>query len=592
MTDMIDPGRTGDTTPDPASGPSTHQTTPIAGVAPNRVTAAERRAMPDITDIAEHAAEKEGVCARVVPMRAFDPITSRTSYVGAPCKSTNASTCPACAKANRYLRMTQLREGWCAEHEPVDTKTEPTQAQEDVLGSRAKLFTDYHDACSAGDHELADAIKALVADLDVELRELGVRGRLPALDEKPRRKAKSTRRRDDLPDLPRRKVEKTTIGRAYANGKYRPSTFFTITLDSFGHINRVRDPETGKMVSDGSPRDPESYDYTRQARDTIHMAKLFSKWIENLRRAVGWNVQYFATVEPQKRAAPHIHLALRGSFSKKLLYQVTAATYVNIHWPHFDQPVYGDANMPVWDYSAGTFTDPRTHKPLIYWDDALAVIDEVKPDPAHTLKFGGQTDAQQIIANTEGMDKGVRYLTKYLTKSLGELLSPGSRRVAEHYDRLHAELCVTPCSPGCGVWLLYGIVPKGANEKTVPGKCKANAHRRDTLGLPGRRVLVSGKWTGKTVPDHKAERMEFVRAELARVGIYPPDTSHLRITPVGPGDKDAPPRSHLVMALVAARINQRAQYTNARLAISEGPPGENRGTGAPQDLSTVQQSAA
>ena len=589
-----------DTTTGTASLGRPHSSTaPIIGVAPNRETAADRRAMPDITDIAQYAAEKEGVCARVVPMRAFDPITSRTSYVGAPCKATVATTCPACAKANKYLRITQLREGWCADHEPVDAEPAITQAQQDVLATRATLFTEYHEARRTEEHELAESIKALVADLDNELRELGVRGRLPALDAKPRRKTKSTRRRDDLPDLPRLKVNKAlTIGQTYADGKHRPSTFFTLTLDSFGRINQVWDPTAGKdgkgaMVSDGSPRDPESYDYARQARDTIHTSKLFSTWIGNLRRAVGWNVQYFATVEPQRRAAPHLHVALRGSFSKKLLFAVTAATYRTVWWPHFDKPVYGEGHMPVWDYSAGTFVDPRTGRPLTYWDDALAVMDEVDDlEPAHTLKFGGQSDAQQIIANTEGMDYGVRYLTKYLTKSLGELLTPGSRRVAEHYDRLHAELCVTPCSPKCGVWLLYGIVPQGATEKTQPGKCKTNAHRRDTLGLPGRRVLNSGKWTGKTVPDHKAERMEYVRAHLAAVGIFPPDTSHLRITPVRPGDKDAPPRAQLVMNLVTRKINERAQYTMARLAQDEGPPGVPHDTVVPQQLSTIQQSAA
>ncbi|WP_063920559.1 replication initiator [Nocardia salmonicida] len=569
-------------------------TAPIIGLAPQRETAADRRAMPDLTDIAQYAADKEGVCARVVPMRAFDPNTSRTSYIGAPCKATVATTCPACAKANKYLRITQLREGWCAEHEPADSEPVVTEAQQAVFGARATLFNQYKDARADGDDGLAESIKALVAELDTELRDLGVRGRLAALDEKPRRKTKSTRRRDGLPDLPRLKVDKAlTIGKAYADGKYRPSTFFTLTLDSFGRINKVHDSAKNEMVSDGSPRDPDSYDYTRQARDTIHTARLFSKWIENLRRAVGWNVQYFATVEPQRRGAPHLHVALRGSFSKKLLYQVTAATYVNIWWPHFDKPVYGEGRMPVWDYSAGTFADPRTGRPLTYWDDALAVMDEVDElDPAHTLKFGGQSDAQQIIAGTEGMDYGVRYLTKYLTKSLGELLNPGSRRVAEHYDRLHAELCVTPCSSRCGVWLLYGIVPKGASEKTQPGKCKANAHRRDTLGLPGRRVLVSGKWTGKTVPDHKAERMEFVRQQLAAVGIYPPDTSHLRITPVRPGDKDAPPKAQLVMNLVTRKINERAQYTMARLAQDEGPPGVSRETVVSQQHSYVWSSAA
>jgi hypothetical protein len=49
------------------------------------------------------------------------------------------------------------------------------------------------------------------------------------------------------------------------------------------------------------------------------------------------------------------------------------------------------------------------------------------------------------------------------------------------------------------VWLLYGIQPLGVTSRTVPGQCKGRAHRRSTLGLPGRWVLVSRKWSGKTL---------------------------------------------------------------------------------------------
>ncbi|WP_370627936.1 replication initiator, partial [Nocardia brasiliensis] len=180
----------------------------------------------------------------------------------------------------------------------------------------------------------------------------------------------------------------------------------------------------------------------------------------------------------------------------------------------------------------------------------------------------------QILAGTPEMDRKVGYLTKYLTKSVAEVLDTDSPRVQRHYDRLHAQLQRTPCSPTCAVWLRYGIVPKGASEKTQPGHCRGRNHRRDLLGVPGKRCVSSTEWTGKTLPDHKAERLEFVRNELAAIGIIPPDTSHLRITPVEPGDREAPPRSHLVIALVSARLTQRAQYTRARLAIAEGPPGD------------------
>ncbi|MEV0686847.1 replication initiator [Nocardia sp. NPDC050378] len=541
-----------------------------------RLTAAQRRAMPSLKDIAESAAEKEGVCARVVPMRAVDDRTGKISYIGAPCKCRFEAICPACAKAYRNLRMTQLREGWCLDQEPVDETVEPTQQHTDLLSIRSHLFDQFRQARESGDDDMMESIRAAVADIDTELRELGVKGRFPSLDEKPRRKAKSTRRRQDVPDLPRRKVEKRTVGAVY-NG-YQPSTFLTLTLPSYGEINRVWDPAAkngkGEWVSDGSPVDPDTYDYSRAARDAIHFAALYDRWVQNLRRAVGWNVQLFATVEPQKRGAPHLHIAIRGSVSNKMLRAVTAATYRQIWWPHFDREVYTGDNMPVWDYEAGTFVDPKTGAPLTSWDDALAVMDEVDDlEPAHVIRFGVQKKPVQILGGTDKMDTKVRYLVKYLTKSVADLLEPPSRRVAEHYDRLHAELCVTPCSPTCGVWLRYGIVPKGATEKTQPGRCKRKAHRRDTLGLPGRRVLVSKLWSGKTLPDHKAERQEFVRQQLAAVGIVKPDTSHLRVYPVPPGDPDAPPREHLVMALVAARSAWRNEYNTARLAIAETPPG-------------------
>jgi hypothetical protein len=34
------------------------------------------------------------------------------------------------------------------------------------------------------------------------------------------------------------------------------------------------------------------------------------------RRYLGYDVQYFAAVEPQRRLAPHVHLARRGTVSR------------------------------------------------------------------------------------------------------------------------------------------------------------------------------------------------------------------------------------------------------------------------------------
>ena len=89
-----------------------------------------------------------------------------------------------------------------------------------------------------------------------------------------------------------------TTGKVYSapdGTKYRPSTFVTLTCDSYGP---VRD--------DGTPVNSRTHDYVRAARDAIHFAAPFDQLVQNLRRFLGYDVQYFAAVEPQKRLAPHI----------------------------------------------------------------------------------------------------------------------------------------------------------------------------------------------------------------------------------------------------------------------------------------------
>ena len=72
----------------------------------------------------------------------------------------------------------------------------------------------------------------------------------------------------------------------------------------------------------------------------------------------------------------------------------------------------------------------------------------------------------------------------------------------------------------CGV-AVYGVQPKGARHSLIPGRCKAKAHRAEYLGIAGRRVLVSRKWSNKSLDDHRAERGEFVRPLLKAAGGKP-----------------------------------------------------------------------
>ncbi len=433
------------------------------------------------------------------------------------------------------------------------------------MAARADLFAAYHDCKQAGDEQTCEQIAESVAELDAAIRAAGVRGRLAPLDAPHRPKRRSTRRRQDAPNLPRRPVERRTVGQVFA-GRYRPSTFLTLTLDSYGRVD-----------SDGAAVDPAAYDYRRAARDAIHFPALLDRFWQNTRRCVGWDMQYFGTVEPQRRGAPHFHAAIRGSISRAEVRAITAATYHQVWWPPHDQQQYTPDRPPRWDSRAKAFTDPDTGTALPTFDEACEELDK----PAHVVHFGDQVHVKGILGGTEEAGRHVGYLTKYLTKSVGQAAGLGEEattRQREHARRLHAELAVTPCSPRCPVWLRYGIHPRGAGRTTQPGRCKGNAHKPEHLGIAGRRVLVSRKWSNKTLDDHRAERAAFVRQLLEHACIQPAhgvDDGPYLWEPTAPGDPDIPPRPVLLLQAIAERQRWKAEYAAAQAAASGTPPGHD-----------------
>jgi hypothetical protein len=531
-----------------------------------RMTRQQRAALPLSTEVAQVIAEQHGVCIRPLAMRRVDTTTGRIDIVPVPCGSTRQDQCRPCADKARRLRMAQCREGWHLDTEPVIQRATPSVEQQELMAARADLLLAYAQCRAAGDQDSCEHIADSVAELDDQLRALGVRGRLAPLDPAPKPVKRSTRRRQDAPNLPRRPIEHRTLGQVFA-GRYRPSTFVTLTLDSYG-----------KVDAHGAAIDRDTYDYRRAARDAIHFPALMDRFWQNTRRCVGWDVQYFGTVEPQKRGAPHFHAAIRGTIPRAELRAITAATYHQVWWPPHDQLVYTTERPPVWDTRAKAFTDPDTGVALPTFEQACQQLTE----PAHVVRFGPQVHVKGILGGTEEAGRHIGYLTKYLTKSidyaagLGEQATEAHR---EHARRLHAELLVTPCSPRCPVWLLYGIQPHGARHSTTPGRCKGKAHRPEHLGIAGRRVLVSRKWSNKTLDDHCAERGEFVRQLLTQAGIQPahgPQDGPYLWERTAPADPDIPPRPVLLMQAVAERQRWKAEYTAAQLAATGPPPDTNR----------------
>ena len=525
---------------------------------PTRTTRAQRMAMPLARQVVRDLAIEHGACIRPIQLRRTSTDTGETDQVLVPCGHTLASVCPSCAERARTLRAAQCREGWHLEDEPDLTPDPATDQQRWWVVLRAEA-EQMRDQAAAEGRDTTD-LDELIRELDAEITNVGVRGKVaPA---KATRRHRSTRRRQDAPDLPRRKVSPRTVGKTYTapDGKiFRPSLFVTLTCPSYG---RVRE--------DGTPADPATYDYPRAARDALVFAALFDRFIQNLRRYLGYDVQYFAAIEPQRRLAPHVHLAIRGTVSRADLRRVLAATYHQVWWPSTASVKFGGDELPVWDEATGNYLDPATGEVLPTWDQAL---DAIGPDdvPLHVARFGTEFHADGVLAGSKDTFRCIGYLTKYLTKQVADCHTADTDAQRAHASRLAEELRYQPCSPRCANWLRYGIQPKGARPGLVAGRCKGKAHDAEHLGYGGRRVLVSRKWSGKTLADHRADRQQWL---LDTLGISATDPTRYTWEPVAPADPDHLDHARRMLHVVADRLRWQTALAEARRRAALPPDGD------------------
>ena len=129
--------------------------------------------------------------------------------------------------------------------------------------------------------------------------------------------------------------------------------------------------------------------------------------------------------------------------------------------------------------------------------------------------------------------------------------------------------------------------------KLKPGRCKGKVHQRDTLGIGGRRILVSRDWSGKTLADHRADARAWVRALLgvttdtddrdrpSTTRAPPPNGSG---TPGNSPDPTTPtcgPLAHRLMRSISERARWRSELLAAKDRAAQGSA----------DLSATQHSA-
>jgi hypothetical protein len=512
----------------------------------DKTTRAQRMAMPLAREVVRDLAVEHGACIRPVQLRRTNLDTSEVDTVLVPCGNTLASVCPSCAERARTLRAAQCREGWHLEDEP-DVQADPaTDDQKWWITLRAEA-QQHRDQAAAAGNDTTD-LEKLITELDDQITGAGIRGK--AASAKPARRHRSTRRRQDAPDLPKRKISPRTVGKTYTapDGKvFRPSLFVTLTCPSYGRVGE-----------DGAPADPATYHYDQAARDALAFAALFDRFIQNLRRYLGYDVQYFATIEPQKRLAPHVHLAMRGMVARAEVRRVLAATYHQVWWPDTSTVRYDGDQLPVWDEHGGNYVDPATGEVLRTWDQAL---DELGDQPHHVARFGERFDAQGMLAGSKDAARCIGYLTKYLTRQVGDCYHAETDAQRAHAARLAEVLRVQPWSPTCANWLRYGVQPKNARPGLVPGRCKGKAHDADHLGYAGRRVLVSRKWSGKTLADHRADRREWL---LSTLGVSATDPARYAWEVVAPGDPDHMDHARRLLHDAADRARWQAALNEAR----------------------------
>jgi hypothetical protein len=132
----------------------------------------------------------------------------------------------------------------------------------------------------------------------------------------------------------------------------------------------------------------------------------------------------------------------------------------------------------------------------------------------------------------------------------------------------------------------YGIQPKDADPGLRAGSCPSKAHDAEHLGLGGRRVLVSRKWTGKTLDVHRADRAAVVRQVLQEAGIEVGETDRCAADVLADDGEprfvwsELPPGEASYNGAIFAQILQRqewrAQYDKAKRATGRtGPPVDN-----------------
>ena len=404
--------------------------------------------------------------------------------------------------------------------------------------------------------------------LDEEIHRAGMRGNVAS--DRPRRH-RSTRRRQDAPALPRRKVDPRTVGKTYTtpDGKvFRPSMFLTLTCPSYGRVTARRHPgRPGQLRLRGGPRG---------TRCTSPRCSTGSG-----RTCAAPSATTSSTSPPSNPNAvsrPHVHFAIRGTVPRTELREVIAATYHQVWWP----PPTRSASTAT-SCRSGTRPAPTTstRRPAKSCPPGTRPSTPSTTTTSRCTSPGSATrfDAQGVLAGSRDADRCIGYLTKYLTKQVADCHQARHRRPAARTPTGSPRRCATsrarrPARTGSAT----ASSPRTPGRACGPARCKGKAHRREYLGFGGRRVLVSRKWSGKTLADHRADRKAWL---IEMLGLPATDPARYTWELVEPGDQDHMPTGQRLLHVVADRMHWLQALDQAR----------RRAQGLSEDLSATGRAA-
>ncbi len=528
---------------------------------PRTGTRAQRMAMPLARSVVRQIAAEHGACLRPVQLRRTDcQRRDRSNRSSSRAGTRSASVCAPCAERAKVLRAAQCREGWHLDHEPV--------IDPDDAGRLAAL---------AGSRS-GPRLRPSATGPGTRRRGRGRAGRAErraGRGDHPFGRAREGAACPPGPPSPVHPAAAGCAGPAPAQGSgpdgrqdvHGPGRHDVPPVD-------VRHADLPELRARGQRRhaaDPDRYDYGRAARDALHFAALFDRFIQNLRRFLGYDVQYFAAVEPQRRLAPHVHIAMRGTVSRTELRQVLAATYHQVWWP--DTSTVALPRRRAAGVARGQRQLPRPGDRGSPADLGRgARCDRPEDEPQHVARFGERFDAQGVLAGSRDANRCIGYLTKYLTKHVADCHQAADTRPARAHRTARRRAPVRavlphlrelaalrrpaqerPSGPAAGLLQGQGPPPRIPRVRGPPRPGLAQVVGQDA-GRPPRRPPGVADGHARH-PGHRPGRYSW--------------------EPVSPGDPDHMPPAQRMLHVVADRIRWQEA-----LRRSQAPSRRERAAGS------------